>query len=55
MASENEQLFSREQLAASEHFAGYGDIIGSVMGEYEKSSVKALDKRISKFLSRKIN
>lgn len=48
-----EKLFTREQFIKNDDFSDYRDLICALMAEDEKCSVKALNKRITAFLSRK--
>lgn len=52
--TEKELLFTREQFAVSENFKDYRDIVYALMHEGEQCSEKALNKRITVYLSKKI-
>jgi len=53
--TKTEKLFTRERLMSDEQFADYRDIVEAVMPKDARWSVKALNKKITAFLSRKTN
>lgn len=50
-----EAVFTREQLAADDNFKDYADIIYALMSEGERCSERTLNRKITRFLSKKIN
>lgn len=50
-----EAVFTREQLAVNDNFKDYADIIYALIPKGEGCSEKALNRKITRFLSRKIN
>jgi hypothetical protein len=58
MSEENkasvEQVYTREQLAVSERFAMYRDLVLALTTEGERLTVKAMDKKIGSFLNKKM-
>ncbi len=49
-----EKKYSRRQFLKDERYIGYTDLVNALMGEDERLTAKELDKRISKFLSKKL-
>ena len=50
-----EKKYTRAQLLKSENYRGYADLVNALMGPEERLTPKELDKRITKFLSKKCN
>ena len=49
-----EKKYSRRQFLKDERYIGYTDLVNALMGEDERLTAKELDKRISKFLNKKL-
>lgn len=49
-----EKKYSRRQFLKDERYIGYRDLVNALMGEDERLTAKELDKRISKFLNKKL-
>ena len=49
-----EKKYSRRQFLRDERYLGYTDLVNALMGQEERLTAKELDKRIGKFLNKKL-
>ena len=53
--TQEEKRYTRPQLLKSENYRGYADLVNALMGPEERLTPKELDRRITRFLSKKCN
>lgn len=53
-STEQTKKYTRSQLIKAENYRGYSDLINALMGQEERLAPKELDKRISRFLGKKL-